>query len=142
MDINKEAQSILEVLSAYYEENCISYIKEDNMIFFPMGSFCYSDDIWTISQDFSFINDHSDIRVSTQIVQEVIDCGIDLTVMEGYWTMLDEESKVIETIWESDVDKIMEEQDITFEEAFISILKRLYKDKDKDKDKKENINLH
>lgn len=141
MEIQKEqVESILEVLSEYYDEDQINYIEDSDMIFFPIGTFMYVDDIWTVSFDFTFILDHIDIRLTAQITQEVIDCGIDLTVMEGYWTICDEEMIVLDTIWESQVQEKMEESEMCFHEAFLFLLDKVFKDNSKEKP--NNTNLH
>jgi histone deacetylase complex regulatory component SIN3 len=70
------------------------------------------------------------------LVQEIIDSGIDLTVMQGYWTILNNENIVVHTIWESEIAEVMDEREMQFEEAFLSILESI------EEPKKGSDNLH
>lgn len=130
MEIQKEqAETVIEVLEQYFDTEVIAYLPEDDMIFYPLGSIAWEDEIWTISHDYTMINTHVDIRLTSQIVQEVIDCGLDLTVMEGYWTIFNEDaSKVLDLIWEHQIEELSEEKEISFHEAFLILVNKLISD--------------
>jgi hypothetical protein len=140
--IKQEAQGIIEVLSQYYKDDALDYIEDSDMLFFPLGciNYCKERERWTTSHDFAFIQGHIDVRLCAQIVQELIDSGIDIIVVEGYWTITDEDMVILDTVWESQIQEVMEEKELCFEEAFISILDRIFKvDSEEDIDKS---NLH
>lgn len=142
MEIQKEqSETIIEVLEQYFDNDFISYIPEDDMIFYPLGSIAWEDDIWTISHDYTMITDYIDIRLTSQIVQEIIDCGLDLTVMEGYWTIFNEDvSKVLDLIWEHQIEELSEEKEISFHEAFKILHDKLVSDNEQPLEK--NTSLH
>jgi hypothetical protein len=136
--LEQEYEVIKNVLLDFYVEEELDCHPADLMIFFPLGCVIYEDQrsSWTLSPDFAFIFNHVDLRINMTLVQEIIDSGIDLTVMQGYWTILNNENIVVHTIWESEIAEVMDEREMQFEEAFLSILESI------EEPKKGSDNLH
>jgi len=110
---------IKEVLDDIFGEEFVELYEEDgsSLIFYPTGSIRWEEDKFMLSHDYSFILNHQDIRMSSLIVKLIMDLGIDLIIMEGYWTVVDEDYVVVNTIWEHDVYVFMKIDNLEFNEA-------------------------
>lgn len=127
-------KDILSIIKQYYDYEHIDITEEKDdsfLIFLPTGCITYTEEEGLlISYDFEFLTSHFDVRINASIIEHIFKKGYDITVSEGYWTIVSEEGLVLDTIWEHDVWALLEEndQDMNNPELFYDALYTL-KDK-------------
>ena len=116
---DKEANTILEILSEYWPEQCYTYSSENGIIDFPLGMFIGLNDIkkWLIAIDFTFVTEKHDTIIFMLLIKDIIKNKIDIEIGSGYQTLLNKKGMYKGLIMQYDIYKEQEEKNITEKEA-------------------------
>lgn len=112
----KETNTILEILSEFYEPEGYKNCPETDTILFALGMVTWADNIWLFDLDFTFCTDKDDTVIAMLIIQAITEQKIHVEIGQGLQTFY-KNDLYTSMIYQQDVYEIMIEQKVSEKEA-------------------------
>lgn len=132
-EITKEFNAIKKIIRDYFEEDFCTFDKKDNYIDFPAGNISLTElkgkQVWALSFDHTWLRGievsescEKDLYYDSQYLFTLLNSlnkklPQNIEIFEGFYLVFAEEGPFIDMLWQSDIRKYMDENNVDFDIA-------------------------
>ena len=145
--LSKEFDIIKKIVKEFFDENCCDFYKKDKLMFFLEGNICYDfeQNQWGLSVDHTWLfhwnDDIEDLYYRIQhifcFITKVTKNVENFAMYEGYFTILNSYDNYCGTLWNSEIEKYEQDNELPWEVAKNVLTQQIIIEKE-DAEKEEN----